>query len=375
MRTLRDSARPVLLLLAAAALLAGPVFSRQKPADWKGRIEKEGEIVVVKNPRKPVFGADAVSLTEELAIGGESGGNYVFASISSIAAGPDGAIFVLDQKDRTVKAFGPDGKFLRTIGKAGEGPGEFSLPMAVHWTARDELVVVDARRRLSFFQADGRPLRDLSAASVQFMDARPDSAGNFYIYLIIYEEGNPRYELRKFDPALKDLFGIESSPTADTARDGFDPFFAVLRWVILPGDRVACGYAVKNEFRIYDPAGKLSRRILMESDPVPVAKEDVKERTEGLPPEYKSNLKVPKYYPAFRYLVADDEGRIFVLCWERPPGRKGFYFDVLDPEGRYIARAVLPVVQPLIRKGRLYAAEEDAEGNPVLKRYKITWKI
>jgi hypothetical protein len=207
------------------------------------------------------------------------------------------------------------------------------------------------------------------------MDARPDSAGNFYIYLIIYEEPNGRYELRKFDSGMKDLYGIESSPTPNTARDGFDPFFPVLRWAILPGDRIACGYAVKNELRIYDPAGKLTRRIQMESDAVPVDKADIEERTKGAPSEFRNTMKIPKFYPAFRYLVPDDEGRIFVLGWRRPPDRKGFSFDVLDPEGRYIARVILPVIQPLIRKGRLYAAEEDAEGNPVLKRYKITWKL
>jgi len=94
-----------------------------------------------------------------------------------------------------------------------------------------------------------------------------------------------------------------------------------------------------------------------------------------MPPAYKQNIKIPRHYPAFRYLVTDDEDRIYVLTWERPPDRKGLYFDVFDREGRYIARIVLPVISPLIRKGRLYAAEENAEGFPVLKRYKVERKF
>lgn len=374
MRASPSSARPVFLLLAAAIIFAGPAFP-QKQADWKGRIEKEGQVVVVKNPAKPVYGAGAFSLVEELAIGGEAGGDYVFASISSIAVSGDGTIFVLDQKDKNIKTFDSEGKLLRTIGKTGEGPGEFQGPSSIHWTARNELAVVDTMRRILFFKAGGEHLRDLSAAALSLAEARPDSKGNFFIYLIVFEEANPRYELRKVDAGLKDLFVIETSPTSNFTRDGFDPFFPILRWALLPDDRVVCGYAVKDELRIYDAAGKLARKILMDRDAVPVAREDIDERTEGLRPELKQNMKVPKHYPAFRYIVTDDEGRIFILCWERPPGRKGFYFDVFDQEGRYIVRAVLPVIQPLIRKGKLYAAEEDEEGNPVLKRYKVAWKL
>ena len=184
-----------------------------------------------------------------------------------------------------------------------------------------------------------------------------------------------RYELRKFDGALKDLYPIESSPTQDSARDGFDPFFPVLRWAVLPGGGVVCGHAVKSELRVYDEAGKLVRRIGMVREPVAVAKEDVDERTEGMAPETMKSLKVPRHYPSFRYILSDDAGRIYVLCWERPPGRKGYYVDIFDPEGRYLVRAAVPDKQPLILGDRLYAAEEDAEGNPVLKRYKIVWKL
>jgi hypothetical protein len=181
--------------------------------------------------------------------------------------------------------------------------------------------------------------------------------------------------LRKVDASFKTLFVVESSPTANLARDGFNPFFPVLRWAILPGGGVVCGYAVKSELRLRDLAGQLVRRIEMDRESVAVAAEDVEERTEGAPASVLKTMKVPKHYPAFRFLIADDEGRIYVLCWERPPGRKGYYFDVFDPEGRYLVRAAVPDKQPLIHRGKLYAAEEDEEGNPVLKRYRIDWKL
>ena len=374
MRPSLSTSRAVFVLLILVFLLPLLVHA-QKPPEWKGRIEKEGDVVVVKNPNKPLYAAAVFSLEEDLAISGQNSADYVFASISSVAVSADGMIFVLDFKDMNVKVFDRDGKFLRKFGKAGEGPGDLSRPISIHCMGLDEVVVVDTSRRLSFFKPSGEFVRTISAGSLGLVDARPDSKGNFLIYLIVPEEANGRYELRKVDGGLKDLCAVESSPLSNSARDGFNPFFPVLRWAQLSGDRVVCGYAVNYEFRIHDAAGRIVRKIRMDPDPVSISKEDIDERTEGVPPSLKQNMKIPKHYPAFRYLVTDDEDRIYVGTWERPPDRKGFYFDVFDREGRYIVRIVLPVILPLIRKGRLYAAEETAEGYPVLKRYKVGWKF
>ncbi len=369
-----STSHDVFLTLVLVFLL--PLLAHaQKPPDWKGRIEKEGDVVVVKNPNKPLYAADVFSLEEDLAIGGQNSADYVFAEISSVAVSGDGTIFVFDQKDKNVKVFDRDGKFLRKFGRAGEGPGEFSLPRSIHCMGLDEVVVVDTSRRLSFFKPSGEFVRTVSAGSLNFVDACPDSKGNFFVFLMVPEEANPRYELRKVDGGLKDLFAVESSPLANSARDGFNPFFPVLRWALLSGDRVVCGWAEKYEFRIHDAAGRIVRKIQMDPDPIPISKEDIDERTEGVPPALAQNMKIPKHYPAFRYFVTDDEDRIYVSTWERPSDRKGFYFDVFDREGRYIVRTVLPVIRPLVRKGRLYAAEENAEGYPVLKRYKMGWKF
>ncbi|MCK7514752.1 MAG: hypothetical protein MZV70_69290 [Desulfobacterales bacterium] len=119
---------------------------------------------------------------------------------------------------------------------------------------------------------------------------------------------------------------------------------------------------MKSELRVYDEAGKLVRRIGMVREPVAVAKEDIDERTEGMAPETLKSLKVPRHYPAFRYILSDDAGRIYVLCWERPPGRKGYYIDVFDPEGLYLVRAAVPDKQPLILGDRLYRGRGGRRG-------------
>ncbi|MCX6563395.1 MAG: 6-bladed beta-propeller [Candidatus Aminicenantes bacterium] len=356
----------IVILTAAWAL------GDQRPP-WKGTIVKEGNVVVVKNPKTPQYGDDTFSLEEDLAIGGQENSGFLLSEITSACQSPDGTIFILDGKEKDIKVFGPDGKFLRTFGKAGEGPGEFRLPRSIHYTNKNEVLVFDSIRRLSFFKPNGDHIRDVSAAVLDLMDAHPDSKGNYFAYLIVRDAANPRYELRKLNGELKTEFVLDSSPLPNTIRDGFNPFFPILRWSTLPGDRAVSGYAVKYELKIYDSKGQIVRKIWMDSDQISISQKDIEERTADVPASILKNMKIPKQFPYFRFLVTDDEDRIYVLTWKHSPDGKRFTYDIFDAEGRYIVRAALPRLIPIIRKGYLFGNEETEEGYPILKRYKMRW--
>ena len=50
--------------------------------------------------------------------------NYVMGGVEGIAFGPDGCIAVLDCGRSTVRIYSPEGEYLRSIGRRGNGPGE-----------------------------------------------------------------------------------------------------------------------------------------------------------------------------------------------------------------------------------------------------------
>jgi len=357
-----------LIGFAAIASLAD-----QKPA-WKGTISKEGDVTVVKNPKEPLYSPSVFKIEDDISVGGESHPAYVLSEIWSIAVSNDGTIFVLDGKESNVKVFDRGGKFVRIIGRPGQGPGELHSMRSIFW-AEDNTLAVVMMDRLSYFKPTGELIKDVSLASIFGTDLRPATRGEFYGFFIVRDNTNPRYELRRLDSALQTLYAIESSPTPNSTRDGFDPVFPIVRWGRLSGDRVVCGYAVKYELRIHDAKGRVERKILLDPDPVPFTKKDLEERTKDVPATFKANLKVPKYFPSFRYVVTDDEDRIYIATFERlPAGRKGCSFDVFDPEGKYLAKVILPAPSVLIQKGYLYASEETEDGYPVLKIYKVSWK-
>ena len=84
-------------------------------------------------------------------------------------------------------------------------------------------------------------------------------------------------------------------------------------------------------------------------------------------------VEFPEYYPAFRSLSIDDEGRIFVRTFERDE-ENSLYYDVFDSEGKYIAKIALKYPPTFWKKNMLYCVQEDEEGLHVVKRYKVTWK-
>lgn len=66
----------------------------------------------------------------EFTLGSESDSNYCFANPTGLAIS-DGKIYVCDQGDNCIKVFDYDGKFLFTIGRKGNGPGEFNYPQNI----------------------------------------------------------------------------------------------------------------------------------------------------------------------------------------------------------------------------------------------------
>jgi hypothetical protein len=60
-------------------------FGGQK-SEWKGKGEEENGVIVVKNPKEPMYGEDAFRIKEDLSIGeGEGRKEYMFSRAGNIA--------------------------------------------------------------------------------------------------------------------------------------------------------------------------------------------------------------------------------------------------------------------------------------------------
>lgn len=103
--------------------------------------------------------AASTALLPEMRIGATAERDQGLTRVPDLAVAANSAVFVLQSEERLIRVFDRDGRFVRTIGREGEGPGEFRQPLAPGWRA-DTLWVWDARlNRVSVFQQDGVFLR------------------------------------------------------------------------------------------------------------------------------------------------------------------------------------------------------------------------
>jgi len=136
----RDASRPRLFLIACLYLTSGcgePSIQGRTP-EWE--------------------------LEPELRIGSLDDPEQALTSVLALTLGPEGEIYVSQPQEQCIKVFSSSGQFLRTIGRKGEGPGEFIALGDMGWLA-DTLYVSDyLNQRVSFFGPDGSYLRSMSNA-------------------------------------------------------------------------------------------------------------------------------------------------------------------------------------------------------------------
>lgn len=97
-------------------------------------------------------------LKKDLEIGNEDKDDYLFAEVFDLEVDKDFSIYTLDRITESIKKFSSKGKFIKTIGRKGEGPGEIrdyqTLTMSLN-SAGDLIVLERLSRRVHIFNSNG----------------------------------------------------------------------------------------------------------------------------------------------------------------------------------------------------------------------------
>ncbi len=360
------------LALIAAGAAAAP------QAEWKGTIVKEGDVTVVKNPKQPLYKTPILELKEDLSIGGpDAQGEYALDQVRQVVVDDGGTMYVLDPRASHIKVFDASGKYLRTIGRKGQGPGELEYPTTMSLIGpRGELAVILQLRGVVFFKTDGTFLRQLPFKGMQVGRGRVDSRGNIYVLDIVFDDQGSCYATKKLAPDGSLLATISETPTS--SRPGTSALQLILpiaAFSIDRADRFIYGYPETYEIRVYGPgADKIIRKIGREYDPVDVTEEEKAALKKDAPGGSMREYVFARSHPAYRRFFLSDLGHIFVQTYEKAGGER-FVHDIFDAEGRFIGRIPLKTSGGEILKGKYYALEEDEDGYQYVKRYAVTWLV
>ena len=100
----------------------------------------------------------------------ESDSSYV-TEPNDVAVAPDGTFYIADRHAKRVHVFGRDGRYLRGLGRGGQGPGEFHNPGFLAFGGDSVLYVVDTSEIEVF------DLRTFTHAGSHPMPRRPGTLG------------------------------------------------------------------------------------------------------------------------------------------------------------------------------------------------------
>jgi hypothetical protein len=358
--------------LALLLLMAGLIYGNAaQKLSWRGTISKEGDVVVIKNPKEAISKDPVLSLREDFTIGGAAANpDQSFSEIRQLLVDGNGFIYILDTKESQIKVFDSTGKFIRKFGKKGQGPGEINLPLEMSFLRpKNEIAVLDNSRRISFFTLDGDFQRVVSTTKIWALRFRIDSAGNFYMTEGLIDPPNSWYIHRKFDENMNLLFEVGRSPAPTPLA--FNPFMAISSWVLDENDNVIYGYPKTYEIQWISPQNKLFKKILKDYDPVEVSKTDTADYAKTVGEGMKAAFS--SHHSAYRSFTVDDEGRLFVETWKMTEDNKNYFYDIFDGEGRYLSTMAFKGRPRVWKRGKLYSIDEDEDGYPVVRRSSVIW--
>ena len=157
----RTSTTQALLAIFAAYFLLGI-----------GIAQAQQEAPVIENGARGSM-RNGPSLVEKAVVGLDGPEESLLFRPVNILFDAEGDIYVADSGQHAILIFSRDGKYKSRIGREGDGPGEFRMPVVSYFSWEGELVVEDpGNGRRSFFSMSGEFLRSESLGPI-FMGGSP----------------------------------------------------------------------------------------------------------------------------------------------------------------------------------------------------------
>lgn len=336
---------------------------------WKGNIETVDGVKVVRNPKKPLYGDIKLDLEEDLKIGKPDDPNYLFYRVRGLDVDKDGNIYVADMSNFRIQKFDKTGKYLLTIGRKGQGPGEFDLPTTVHIEEKTgNILVQDQAYTIEIFAADGKPIRSMRLENA-FRGFSITSDGTIVALMTVTSGTTANHRLARISPEGKAAqvyvdvpYTMHIEQVAGGTMSVTTGHELAIQFDRIGGDSFVNGYSKEYSFSIIDIAGKPLLRFTKE-EPAPKFTSKEKARFKRIP--------IPENKPYFYALFTDDMGRIYVQrnnTWaEEGDIRKEI--DVFSRDGYFLYRTKLPKHTAVIGSGYVYALE--VNDDEIIKRFKI----
>ena len=134
----------------------------------------------------------SITLEEKYVLEGD--GKTPFYEPGGIVVDKQGKIYVADSGNQRVVIFNSEGKFVKSFGRKGQGPGEFTSPWQLA-VFGNEIYVYDWGRNIQKFNQNGEYISGFNLRGGTFLDFDIDSKG--YIYIGRWTYGKDKFLIEK----------------------------------------------------------------------------------------------------------------------------------------------------------------------------------
>jgi len=306
--------------------------------------------------------------------------NYMMSDIRDVFRDSNSFLYVVDFRNHQIKKFDKDGKFLKNIGRQGQGPGELNGPMYINIDNNNQMYIYNFYgNMISVFDSDDNELNRFYLRN--FHKFRLISKNKIIVDSarfpgMIISERPPLFSVYDLDGNLLYTFG--KLTYIQRAHAGGFYYVSGLKFQTDNTGNIFCTYEYQNKIEKRDDKGNI----------IFIAERQLNYKTEKERREYISRGKVSYSNIVSRGIGIDNIKRIWVTTYKKQPkpipignrdenffrwhGTKKEHaqFEIFDKEGILLGSLPQPcdIFTFRIFGDRLYIVDENRVS---VKEYKI----
>lgn len=331
-------------------------------------------------------------------------GEIILEMPTDLSFDAENNIYVCDFKANNVKVYNSFGKFVKIIGREGQGPGEFQNPLGLS-IANKRLIVWDAgNMRLSVFTKDGKLIKSNIISLARGLPHKIRSLPNGDIVIesiktYYFDNKKPQESIIEiYSPDLERKRVVhkkefwENKFVVEPVRSIVpQPFSSRVYWDVSSDGKIIIGYSNKYSIEIHDVKKVKISKFNHVFKPIKITNKRKNEyfnemnlvysdgtRREA-PPYIRKNIRFPKFKPAFHNIIVDNDKNILVFRYREDSSKDLKYFDAFNPKGKFIANIQIlgeiflssSLSKLYINNGSFWTIEIEEDGEFKISKYRI----
>lgn len=396
-------ARPLAALSCLIALAACGIAGADTAATT---MRDSSGVTIVEHDLTKLQQACSIEAEPRVSIGVEEGEEpYMLARLGGAIRLGDGRIVLANRATSEIRYFDSTGKWIRSSGRQGRGPGEFSDPFYIQPLRGDTIYVGDFRPfQYLVFDEKGDWVRSVKPdpmemnsprsmnilADGRIFNGREDPFAklpNFAPRTMVMELYDPDGKLTDTVAVLENgRYGrLDDDPTSVFVFPIFESFAQARS----RGDRIVIGHASRPELRVQrsDAGLPLDRIIRWDVGSRDVTAADVEAfkaatiaQNASIPAEMKPRFLAPLIsedrpvadsFPAFGMLMLASDGAIWIREYPRPADTTAHHWIAFERDGRFRCRLDTRRFREYLDWGRDYLLVADPDTATDVERVRL----